>query len=205
MTARAHWVAASIAIVSLAIVPSPAANAGPHADDLYIIETSVVEVEAPAPGETRTWSVPVDSADSVAHDVYVRLSAAEGPLFGGAHPAEITVSELGGEAILHGPARDVVSDTHTEFASIVGGSPLEIAGQLTLPRAAGNEYQGASGTLTLELAAVAGDEDSGGSTWIAATGSGRWWLIGAVSATAIITGITLVARRTTMKRTEDIP
>lgn len=182
-----------------------AAAPSPHPDDLYVIETRIVEVDAPAPGETRHWSVTVDSSDDDVRDIFVRMSAAEGPLFAGDHPAEITVNEKGGKAILQGPGRTVVSDTHTEFASFTQGSPVEIEGHLTLPREAGNEYQGASGTLTLELAATRDEPGDDPNTGIAATGSGSWWLLGAGAAVAIAAGVTLVARRTQNRRTEDTP
>lgn len=205
MTKIGAWAALGALTLVLGAAPAPAAHAAPHPDHLYIIDTRIVEVDAPAPGETREWSVTVDSTEDDVHDIYVRMSAAEGQLFAGDHPAEIAVSELGGEPVLQGPGREVVSDSHIKFASITHGSPIEIAGRLTLPRAAGNEYQGASGTLTLELAATRGDHDDDTDTGIAATGAGSWWLLGTCAAVAIAAGIALAARRTQTRRTEDTP
>ncbi|KUF05642.1 hypothetical protein [Leucobacter sp. G161] len=205
MTNIGTWAVLGALTLTLGTAAAPEPHPAAHPDDLYIIDTRVVQVDAPAPGETRHWSVTVASAEDDVHDIYVRMSAAEGPLFAGEHPAEIAVSELGGEPVLQGPGREVVSDSHIKFASITHGSPIEIAGHLTLPRAAGNEYQGASGTLTLELAATRGDHDEGTDTGIAATGARSWWLLGTGAAAAIVAGLALAVRRTQTRRTEDIP
>lgn len=204
MTRIGTWAVLGALTLSLGAAAAPA-TAATQPDDLFVIDTRVVKVDAPAPGETTHWSVTVGSSDEEVRDVYVRMSAAEGPLFDGDHPAEITVNEVGGTAILQGPGRSVVSDTHTEFASFVHGSPVEIEGHLTLPRDAGNEYQGASGTLTLELAATRGEPGDDTNTGIAATGSDSWWLLAAGAAAAVVAGITLAARRTQTARREDTP
>lgn len=190
------------ALCAVALSLGSVAAAAPPGGELFVIEERVVTVEAPAPGDTQDVSFEVASAATGAHDVYIRVRAADGPLFTGTHPAQISVGGVGDAPVLTGPAGELVSDTHTALGAMAPGAPIRIAGEIALPRAAGNEYQGRSGTLTLELAATRAPDEGLPGGPVAVTGANGWWLIAAVGAVAVVGGTAVVWHRTRTRATK---
>lgn len=205
-------VAAALAV--LPTVPGAPALAAAPSNELFVIAERTVTVPAPAPGASEPWGFEVASASDDSHDVIVRVSAAEGPLFSGTDPAEVSLGLAGEAPVLAGRAAELVSDTHVSLGALPGVGALRIAGEVRLPRSAGNEYQGASGVLTLQIAATrdTGDPKKPGppkpgaptaqTGRTADSGAVAPWQIAAIAALLTAAGGALVARRVGRSRTE---
>ncbi|UTX53807.1 hypothetical protein [Leucobacter aridicollis] len=179
---------------ALTLIGQAAAGAvTPRDPELFVLEERVITVEAPAPGEHSDWAFNVGNATGNEAEVFVRLSDAEGPLFAGADPGEVAIGVDSGSPVLAGPVQDLVGDAHVPLAVLPAAGELRVTGEISLPRAAGNEYQGASGKFTIEIASARQEVGPGGGS-VAETGGTSPWVWG-VAAAALTAGGILVARR----------
>ena len=95
------------------------------------------------PGDTVTSTIPVNSTGSLPLD-YTITTSLSGNLTWGAHPCTVTSVRVDG------------TSTSSDSLTAAGGTDESdvVAIDITMPAAAGNEYQGQSGTLTVTIYAV---------------------------------------------------
>lgn len=167
-----------VALAGLLLAPAPAAVAAPSAD-LIEATPAQVRVRTPAPGHAEEWRMSVVSRTDGPVALALRVDGASDGLFTGAHPLELRLAEPGGRVLLEAPVADVLGG-RVPLDDLPAGAAYELVGTVTLPEDAGNEYQRASGALTVRFTATADDPAPGpGSGVLAVTGStaGRLALI----------------------------
>ena len=96
-----------------------------------------------APGDTVTSTIPVNSTGSLPLD-YTITTSLSGNLTWGAHPCTVTSVRVDGIS--------TSSDSLTAAGGTDAGDVVAI--NITMPSAAGNEYQGKSGILNVTFAAT---------------------------------------------------
>lgn len=170
--------------------------------DLFVIHERTIELLAPAPGERSAWTFRVENATTDAEPVYVAVTRVEGALFSGSEPGEVSVGVDGMEPVLVGPARALVGGEHVALATLPALGELRISGEIALPGGAGNDYQGASGSLTVQVAATRdsagrGLGEGGGWTVAETGGTALWWWSIAAAGTALLGALLLARRRHT--------
>ncbi|RZT66130.1 LPXTG-motif cell wall-anchored protein [Leucobacter luti] len=171
-------------------------------DELFVIDERAVTIDAPAPGETATWSFELASSQQGLREVFVRVSGVEGPLFEGDTPAKLRVGAASLEPALEGSPVELLTLDPTLLGEFSSAEPLTLQAELELPRTAGNEYQGASGSLTLQVASPQRDttpvpqDGPGARDGLAVTGGASWYAIAAAGIGAALLGaFTLLRKR----------
>ena len=192
----------SAAVLSLGVAVSvlaPAAATATAGDgDLLVIDEQLITVEAPAPGDSSAWEFAVTNSTRESTEVFVRISRVEGALFEGPVPGEVAVGAAGQPVSLAGAPGVLLDAEFAQLAPLPARGELTVVGEVSLPRSAGNEYQGASGTFTVQLAAtrdVGGGGGGAGGGGVADTGAAGPWLWVAVGAAAVAAGGLLVSKR----------
>ncbi|MFF8816970.1 LPXTG cell wall anchor domain-containing protein [Leucobacter sp. NPDC015123] len=196
----------SAAVLSLGVAVSvlaPAAATATAGDgDLLVIDEQLITVEAPAPGDSSAWEFAVTNSTRESTEVFVRISRVEGALFEGPVPGEVAVGAAGQPVSLAGAPGVLLDAEFAQLAPLPARGELTVVGEVSLPRSAGNEYQGASGTFTVQLAATRDVGGGAGGGGMADTGAAGPWLWVAVGAAAVAAGGLLVSRRR-VNSTED--
>ncbi|GAA1439730.1 hypothetical protein [Leifsonia poae] len=165
----------------------------------HAAESHDVQVTFPAPGHSTTWEVPIEgSSGSEASAARVLLGSALVLPDEAVQPVLRLTDANTGETLMPPTPLRELSATGYDLRAADGSVPSRVRGELSLPRAAGNAYQGVSQTVTLRVSteiddrgpgqAGAGEEDDG----LAATGMNLLWLIG-LGAGLAAAGILLAA------------
>lgn len=198
MSARhtGRHVLAGLAGAALLLVQGPVATA---ADDLIDATPARVAIEAPAPGHSQEWQMSVVSVTDSAVPLQVRVEGAADRLFSGDHPLLLRIAEPGGRVLVEGPVADVLGRT-VPLDPLPAGATYTLVGSVTLPAEAGNDYQGADGSLTVRFTATAdsvaddppADDPAADDSWdgaLATTGATVGWVA--------LAGLVLLAGGTT--------
>ncbi len=198
MIRRMRWLTVVLGVMAVLAATAPAhAHAASAEDELFVLEERVIELPAPAPGERTPWTFRVENVSDDVVPVFVAVTRVEGALFAGREAGEVSVGVEGAEPVLAGPAPTVLADGHVSLATLPARGELRVRGEIGLPRSAGNEYQGASGALTVQVAAardIEGRDTVNGGRYIAVTGGMNPWPWGTAAACALIAGALLLAR-----------
>lgn len=179
-----------------------AASAAPAAGAQELIEATpaTTTIVAPAPGHSHDWQVDVRNTTAQTLPVVLTIEGDSPQLFSGAHPLRVEIVDASGEVVLSGDAPAVLGET-VELEALSAHEERRYTARVALPRSAGNEYQGASGTLDLSFVAsaeaTAPEAGPGSDDSLAHTGgSGTTLALIAAAALGMLTlGAVLAARR----------
>ncbi|MBF0720847.1 hypothetical protein [Sanguibacter inulinus] len=137
---------AALGLVLLSVAAAPASAA-----DLIDPGTTTVSLEAPAPGESQSFDLSVTSVTETAVPLEITVLDLSGRLTGGAAPVELELVDDQGASVLPTTSAAALPGTTLDLPDLAPGSTYHLTGVLTLPRAAGDEYQGAGGELVLRF------------------------------------------------------
>lgn len=115
--------------------------------DLINSTPASVAVDAPAPGEVQTWKMSVSNSLDAPLPLGLEITGASDVLFSGATPMELSVRTLDGATVVERVPVGKVLGRSLQLPELQAGKTYDFVGALTLPREAGNSYQGASGNL----------------------------------------------------------
>ncbi|HKU29900.1 MAG TPA: LPXTG cell wall anchor domain-containing protein [Arthrobacter sp.] len=115
--------------------------------DLINTNPTSVAIDAPAPGETQTWKMSVSNAADSALPLGLEITGSSDVLFSGATPMEISVKTLDGGTVVERVPVGKMLGKSLQLPELQVGKTYDLVGSVTLPREAGNSYQGASGNL----------------------------------------------------------
>lgn len=171
----------AVLAVLLAGVFAFAPSAAMAADDLIEATPQRVSIAVPAPGHAAEWDMSVSNLTDTDYPLTLVVEGESDRLFSGAHPLELELTDpLTGDVIYSGLAGDSI-DSAILVPELPARSDYRLAGTLTLPREAGNEYQSASGHMVFEFR-VADEVTPKDPTTIPTTGSDLlfWALIAGI-------------------------
>jgi len=133
-----------------------AASATPAVATQELIEATpaTTTIVAPAPGHSQDWQVDVRNTTTQTLPVVLTIEGDSAQLFGGSHPIHVEIVDDSGEVVVSGAAPSVLGAT-VELDALGAHEERRYTARVALPRSAGNEYQGASGTLDLSFVASA--------------------------------------------------
>lgn len=134
-----------VAAVFLTLVQAVGASAAP-ADLIESTPTSVA-IDAPAPGESQSWNMSVRNVVDSPLPLGLEISGQSDVLFSGPTPVELSVKTSDGATVVERVAIGEVLGRSLALPELKGGASYNLIGTVTLPREAGNSYQGAGGTL----------------------------------------------------------
>lgn len=118
--------------------------------DLIDATPTEVAVAAPAPGHSAQWDIEVVNLTDQELPLYVRITG-EGAVLGGATPLNVSVSDAAsGNVVVH-PLVPGTEGEPVELPRLGAGEDHDLVGTVSLPAAAGNAYQGATGTIHFEF------------------------------------------------------
>ncbi|WP_157000628.1 LPXTG cell wall anchor domain-containing protein [Leucobacter komagatae] len=186
---KRRLVAALTALLAGVIVFTPSAVTA--ADELIEATPARVSIAVPAPGHSAQWDMSVSNLTDTEYPLTLHVSGASDRLFGGAHPLELELTDpRTGDVIYSGPAGESI-DAAILVPPLPARGEYQLAGTLSMPRDAGNEYQAASGQMVFEFR-VLGDDEPQRPPTIPNTGSDVlfWALLGGIG---IVSGIAIVA------------
>lgn len=139
--------------VFMALVQAGGASATP-ADLIESTPTSVA-IDAPAPGETQSWNMSVRNVVDSPLPLGLEISGQSDVLFSGPTPIELTVKTPDGATVVERVPIGEVLGRSLALPELQGGASYNLIGTVTLPRAAGNAYQGAGGILKFRFISTA--------------------------------------------------
>lgn len=195
--------AAASAVLGTALLLLPATSASAAPADLIEADPVAVSVQAPAPGETQSFDLSVTSVTDTSVPLVLTVAGTTGGLLSGPTPVEITLTDDAGGLVLAPTPADVLLGSTIDLPELTAGAGYHLTGSVTLPLAAGDEYQGADGQVVFRFQ-VATDSPTTGTTsptpgaaapsGLATTGA---TVAGAVAAVAVLvtTGAWLLAAR----------
>lgn len=201
-TGRAGRTAASTVLgTALLLIPATSASAEPA--DLVEADPVAVSIQAPAPGETQTFDLTVRSVTDTAVPLVLTVAGTSGGLLSGPTPVEITLTDDAGDPVLEPTPADVLLGSTLDLPELAAGAGYHLTGSVTLPLAAGDEYQGADGQVVFQIQAATDSPTTGTASTtpgaatpsrLATTGA---TVAGAVAALAalVTTGAWLLAAR----------
>ncbi len=186
------------ALAAASLVLLPAAPAGAD-DTLLATDSPAVVVAVPPPGHDRAWQLSAENVSENPVAVSALVTGVDGEVFDGAHPLTVSVSSPD-RTELALPAENASGAT-TRLATLQPGEKVVVSGVASLPQAAGDEYQGLSGRMTIRLVG----EDLGGPPSGSLATTGAESLTAAVIAAALLgSGLLFVLARR-RRRTSDDP
>lgn len=115
--------------------------------DLINATPTSVAIDAPAPGETQTWKMSVSNSVDSALPLGLEITGASNVLFSGATPMELSIKAADGVTVVERVPVGKVLGQSLQLPELQVGKTYDLVGSVTLPREAGNSYQGASGNL----------------------------------------------------------
>lgn len=124
-----------------------AVGASAVTSDLINATPTAVAIDAPAPGETLTWKMSVTNSVDAPLPLGLEITGASDVLFSGATPMELSVKTLDGATVVERVPVGKVLGQSLQLPELQVGKSYDLVGAVTLPREAGNSYQGASGNL----------------------------------------------------------
>lgn len=199
---------AACAALGLVLLSVPAATAS--AADLIDPGSTTVSLEAPAPGESQAFDLSVTSLTETAVPLEITVLDLSGRLTDGPAPVELELVDDQGASVLPATSAAALPGTTLDLPDLAPGSTYHLTGVLTLPRAAGDEYQGADGELVLrfqvptdraadsdprglERAAAVRPQEPGPLPGLASTGAQVW--AAAAALVLVLLGSVLARRR----------
>lgn len=161
-----------------------------------------VELTVPAPGETRGWTSTATNLGTEAVSLYLVVTDVTGVAAEGPHPVRLSVQDGSGAQVLAESALPEIGSEPVLLGTVVPSEAISLHGSVSLPREAGNEYQGAGASLVLNLVTLDAVPEAGGG--LAMTGAGMvWWLGGALLLAATGAGLKARARGARDDRGDD--
>ncbi|MGW9022501.1 hypothetical protein ACWGOE_13550 [Leucobacter chromiiresistens] len=161
-----------------------------HAADAITQETPAsIVVQVTGPGHPTSWDITARNTSAGTISPTLRFTEAQGPLFEGTHPAQISVT-LDGAELYSGSASSLI---HTDFplGDIPQGAPMHVTATVLLPYAAGDEYRSADATVSWQFATLDASPPAD-SDWLAITGgSVLGVLIAGLAAVTMLLGMLL--------------
>lgn len=208
MTHRSPTVLTAVLAAALTIAPVAAlTSTAPAAADepLLSVDAAPLVVPVPAPGHSADWSLRATNVSSHPVAVSAVVSGVSGGVLAGAHPLQLAVDAPDGTPLAVPSAGSTAAAT--SIGTVAPGATIEVRGHSTLPRDAGDEYQGLGGRLTVRLIG----QDLGGTATPASPGEGALAHTGltvaavAVAAAALLGAglLLLLARRRRRSRDGD--
>lgn len=128
-------------------------------DPLIEATPSSVTVDVPAPGHSVDWRMRVQNLSGGRVPLYLSVEGAGAALFSGPNPIEISIADSAGTIIVPQTPAGPLLGTELQLADLAPGDTYELQGEVTLPAAADNRYQGQSGTLTFIFTTISGTTD----------------------------------------------
>lgn len=181
-------IALTLALVGVITLAPLAASA---AGQLIEATPASVAIIAPSPGEKQHWDMEVVNLTGEALPLSVSVTGESEGLFDGPAPLQLELREVATSAVVYsGPVADVLNAS-IELPPLAGSSTYELAGVISLPASAGNQYQNANASLTFEFTTIVETPDTPG---LAITGGvlGPWlW----ISVALLAAGLLLLAKR----------
>lgn len=185
----------AVAATCVACAAALTAAAPASAEHGALIDATPAEVvlDAPAPGESRTWAMSVTSTTDRTVALDLEITGQSDRLFGGEHPLQITISDPTGRPVLTQTDVAEVIDSSLELTDLSPGASRQLVGTVTLPSAAGNEYQGAGAALRLRFRAET-DEVAKTPSLLALARTGPAFLVaaGVLAVLSVASGLTLM-------------
>lgn len=120
-------------------------------DDLIEVAPETVHIEAPAPGHSSSWAVTVSNVSDHTLPLWIEVSGSESELLSGDNPLELELNDSDGDTIV---SRQPLRLTENNLFELPPLSPRETTtfhGVVSLPREAGNEYQGLSAEISISI------------------------------------------------------
>lgn len=146
---------------------------GAAAHDLDVTPGQI-EVAVPAPGGTDLWEASATNAGTDAVSLYLVVSDVAGAAAGGSHPVRMAVHDGAGVVVVEENALPDLGAEPVLLGTLAPEESLTLHGLVSLPREAGNEYQGAEGALVLDFVTLDGAAPPAGGG-LAMTGAGLVW------------------------------
>ncbi|MFC6356467.1 LPXTG cell wall anchor domain-containing protein [Luethyella okanaganae] len=158
-----------------------------------------VTLAVPAPGESASWSMTVDNTSGRALPLRLAVSGSSNALFAGANPLLLSAVDGGGRHVYDAVPVGELLGTATELNGLNMGESYVLTGTVSLPLAAGNEYQNAGGTITLRFST----EANGPSTPLASTGAEALPLVALAVGILALGGALIVVSRNKRRASND--
>ncbi|SDQ49934.1 LPXTG cell wall anchor domain-containing protein [Leucobacter chromiiresistens] len=145
-----------VGIVGASLMTGSSASAIEPADLIEGDEPEVL-IESPAPGHLQQWDMSVKNVSGAVLPLEMQIDGESEQLFGGAAPLRVTLAETETGAVLASGAASELLAADVQLPSLGPGDTYRLTGTVALPIEAGNEYQGASGSLDFRFVAVSDD------------------------------------------------
>lgn len=199
--------------VPAAATPLPE-GARPHAfvadaddRDLIAVDPARVHVDVPAPGHEESWTMTARNVSGDTVGLGLEAVGANGDLFAGGHPLQVTVRDPSGAVVL---GADDLQDGSELVAlpALPAGGEYIVTGTAVMPGEAGDEYRAADGGLTLRFVATADEAgvvpDPAPANPVApttpgATPPGRLAITGSEAVTVVAIAIAVIGAGTTIR------
>jgi len=138
-------------LIGTALLILPATSASAEPADLIDADPVAVTVQAPAPGETQSFDLAVTSVTDTTVPLVLTVVGSSGGLLSGPTPVEITLTDDDGTRVLEPTRADELLGATLDVPDLAAGAGYHLTGSVTLPSAAGNEYQGADGRVVFRF------------------------------------------------------
>ena len=146
-------------VASIGLLVSMGASQALAVDPLIEATPSSVTVDVPAPGHSVDWQMRVQNLSGAPVPLYLSVKGAGATLFSGPNPIEISIVDSAGTVIVPQTPAGPLLGTKLQLADLAAGDTYELRGEVALPAAADNRYQGRSGTLTFVFTTITGATD----------------------------------------------
>ncbi|WP_125098591.1 hypothetical protein [Leucobacter chromiireducens] len=149
----ARMIVTCAATLSLLFSGSPSAQA--VTSELVDVEPAQVRVAVPAPGHSSEWNMTVTNTSAMPVPLALAVTGeGDRALFDGATPLEVTLTDGTGDVLAESVPLGAVLGTEHHLPELPAGETYTLMGHLALPRVAGDEYQGLSGSLVFAYTAT---------------------------------------------------
>lgn len=156
--------------------------------------TTTARLSVPYPGHSVPFDLTARAASADPAELSLVVDGGDGPLASGPDALQLVLTDAAGTVLAAGTAQELA--TAPVPLGTLTGTPITLHGTATLPRTAGDEYQGVGMSLTLTLTAtqeLAGDGDRDGGA-LAITGA-EVAALAAAAALLVAVGLWLAAIR----------
>jgi hypothetical protein len=144
------------ALVATVALSAGAGASAAIADTADETPATVTSVTVPAPGHSSSWNMRLTNPGSSPATAAVTILAEDGQLLTGQHaPRLALVDAASGRTILRDVPLAELGDTSLPVATVNAADTLDMTATISMPREAGNEYQGQSQSVTFRFTTVA--------------------------------------------------
>ncbi|MDQ1129965.1 hypothetical protein [Microbacterium sp. SORGH_AS_0888] len=180
--------------VAVASLGAPAPVLADTPADLITATPASIAVDAPAPGQSRSWDIDVDNLTSDVVTLDLALAGRADVLFGGPTPLHLTIAEKeSGTVLVTGSTADLLDRTF-DLPDLSGAERYRLVGTVTLPAEAGDAYQAQAGRLDLRFVATRPEPAAPGMLAITGGLLAPALVAAALAAVGLLGGATLVVR-----------